>query len=142
MLDIIYMCVIMYIEIITQNTMTKKIISITEGRKKLFQIAEDLKNPNNFYTLTINGEARLVLMSAEEFDSWEETMGVEKMFPNLKKDIEKADRDIKTGAYKKYTLLEDVLAKEGFILADKAKKLYGIQSKAGKKSGKRIKKNS
>lgn len=118
------------------------ILSISEARNKFFEIANNVQKEGNYYMLTERGRAKVVVMSAEEFDSWKETFEAENDFPNLKKDIEKADRDIKTGAYKKYTLLEDVLAKEGYILADKAKKLYGIQSKVRKKSGKRIKKNS
>ncbi|MFH1191912.1 MAG: type II toxin-antitoxin system Phd/YefM family antitoxin [bacterium] len=122
--------------------MDKKIISITEGRKRIFEIAENVQKEGAYYMLTDRGAPKVVVMSYEEFDSWQETFEAEKYFPNLKKDLKKADRGIKTGAYKKYALLEDVLAKEGFILADKAKKLYGTQCKVRKKGGKRIKKNS
>ncbi len=121
--------------------MAINILSITEARNKFFEISDNVQKEGTYYMLTERGAPKVVIMSAEEFDSWQETFDAEKDFSNLKKDIEKVDCDIKTGAYKKYTLLEDVLAKEGFILADKAKKLYGIQRKARKKGGKRIKKN-
>lgn len=113
------------------------ILSITEGRKKLFQIAKDLKNPNTFYTLTIDGEARVVLMSAEEFDSWRETIETLYDFPDLKNDIVKARQDYKKG---NYVTLEEVLDREGYILKDKAKLKYA-SSNLKQKSGKRHKKS-
>ncbi len=58
-------------------------------------------------------------MSAEEFDSWQETIEVMHDFPDLGKDIEKAEREYKKG---NYLTLEDILAQEGFVLAAKTKK--------------------
>ncbi len=58
-------------------------------------------------------------MSADEFESWQETLEVMKEFPNLEKDVKKVDRAIKTGEYKKWVSLDDIMAKYGYFLADK-----------------------
>ena len=49
-------------------------------------------------------------MSVEEFESWKETLEVMRDFPNLEKDIKKAEREYKRG---NHLTLEDVLFKEG-----------------------------
>lgn len=54
----------------------KHILSITEARKKIFQIAEEIQKPNTYYTLTQNGKPKAVLMSADQFDSLIETLEV------------------------------------------------------------------
>ncbi len=121
---------------------TKTTIPISEARKRIFDIAEEVQKPNNYYTFTEKGRPKAVLMSAEEFDSWMETMEVMREFPDLDKDIKEAERAFKSGEYKSWTTLEDLLAKEGFVLADKSSKKYGISSKHQAKRGKRTKKNS
>lgn len=73
-------------------------------------------------------------MSAEKFDSWRETIEVMHEFPNLKKDIEEARRDYKKG---NYITLDELLAKGGYVLADKGKTKYGVQNSYSKKSSKR-----
>ena len=88
---------------------TKTTISISDARKNIFAIAEQVQQPNVYYTLTDNGRPKAVVMSAEEFESWAETLEVMRDFPNLDKDIVAAERDMKSGKYKTYTRLEDLL---------------------------------
>ena len=95
---------------------TKTTLSISEARKKIFEIAKMVQKPSTHYTLTEKGRPKVVVMSAEEFESWQETLEVIKDFPNLEKDIKKAEIEYKKG---RYLRLEDVLAKEGFVLAGK-----------------------
>ena len=116
---------------------SKNTLSITEARKKIFNIADDVQKGNNYYFLTERGRAKAVIMSVDEFDSWQETMEVIKDFPNLKKDIKEAQKDYKSG---NYITLEKLLAKEGFVLADKGKKEY-VQNSNTKKRAKRSEKN-
>lgn len=97
----------------------QNIISITQARKDIFKIADKVQKENTYYTLTEHGKAKAVIMSAEEFDSWMETMEVMKIFPDLEKDIEKAEQDYKKG---NYVTLEEVLKKEGYVLSSKFKK--------------------
>ncbi len=96
---------------------TKTTLPISEARKQLFGIAKKVQKPATHYTLTLNGRPKAVVISSEEFESLQDTAEAVNDFPNLKKDIQKAEREYKNG---KYSFLEDVLAKEGFILADKA----------------------
>ena len=107
---------------------TKTTISITEARSNIFDIAEDVQKPGCYYTLTENGRPKVVLMSAEEFESWMETMEVVRTFPNLDRDVAETDAAVKSGEYKKWSTLEDLLAKEGFFVADKSTKKYGVHA--------------
>ncbi len=79
---------------------TKNTITITEARKNIFKIAEDVQNPSQYYFLTEKGRPKAVVMSAEEFESWAETLEVISDFPNLKNDIKSAEKDYKDGNYK------------------------------------------
>ncbi|PIR72354.1 MAG: hypothetical protein COU42_01680 [Candidatus Nealsonbacteria bacterium CG10_big_fil_rev_8_21_14_0_10_36_24] len=95
---------------------TKTTLPISEARKKIFKIAKMVQKPSIRYTLTEKGRPKVVLMSADEFESWQETLEAIRDFPNLEKDIKKAEKEHRKGDY---LFLEDVLAKEGFILANK-----------------------
>lgn len=76
---------------------TKTTISISEARKKIFDIANEVQKPNTFYTLTEKGRPKVVIMGAEEFESWMETLEVMRDFPNLRDDIRQAEEDYKRG---------------------------------------------
>jgi prevent-host-death family protein len=87
------------------NLNTKNIISTTQARKNLFSIVEDVATPDTFYTLTERGKAKAVIMSAEEFESWAETLELLYMFPSLKKDIKQSQKEFKEG---KFVTLEEL----------------------------------
>lgn len=97
---------------------TPTTLSISEARKKIFQISDQVQRPNIHITLTENGRPKVVLMSAEEFASWQETLEVMNDFPDLKDDIIEVENDLKSGKVKKYSSLEDILKKEGYVLAN------------------------
>jgi len=111
-------------------------ISITEARKRLFQIAKEVQIPGRSYVLTEKGKPKVVIISFEELDSLKETIEVLTEFPNLKKDMEQVERDIKSGDYLKYSTLEEVMMEHGYMLADKGKKKY-VATSVRKKSKKR-----
>lgn len=111
-----------------------KTLSITDARSKIFTLAEKVQQPGTFFTLTENGRAKAVVMSAEEFESWRETLEVRKEFPGLNKDVEAARRDYKKG---NYITLEDLLAKEGFVFAKGVNKKYAVSGNNTKKGSKR-----
>jgi prevent-host-death family protein len=117
----------------------KNTIPISEARKRIFEIAEEVQKPDKYYTLTEKGRPKVVLMSAQQFDSWQETMEVMREFPDLDKDIKETEKAIKSGEYKNWTTLEELLAKEGFVVAEKPAKKYGISTADKTKRGKRIK---
>ena len=113
---------------------TKNTISISEARKNIFDIAEDVQKPGVYYTFTDKGKPKAVLMSAEEFESWVETLEIMKDFPDLEKEIKEAEKEYKKGDF---ITLEELLVKEGFVLADKSKKKYAVHARNTKKGPKR-----
>lgn len=123
---------------------TKRVISISEARKRIFEIAQEVQRPDTYYILTENGKPKAVVLSVEEFESFLETIEVLQGSPELTKEIEEFEQDIRTGAYEKYPTLEEVLAQEGFVVADKPAKnqSYGIQHKDKAKGEKRTRKVS
>jgi prevent-host-death family protein len=121
---------------------TKTTLPISEARKKIFNIAKEVQKPSRYYTLTEKGIPKAVVMSANEFESWQETLEVIREFPDLDKDIKETERAVKNGEYKNWTTLEELLAREGFLIADKSTQKYGVSIKGKANSRKRTKKNS
>ncbi|MBU4480846.1 type II toxin-antitoxin system Phd/YefM family antitoxin [Patescibacteria group bacterium] len=121
---------------------TKTTLSITEARKKFFDIAKEVQKPGQYFTLTERGRPKAVIMSAEEFESWQETLEVMREFPDLDKDIAEVDRAVKSGEYKNWTTLEELLKEYGYILADKGKNKYNVSIKNKAKGKKATRKNS
>jgi len=115
---------------------TKTTISISEARKKIFDIAEEVQRPGVYYTFTEKGRPKAVFMSHEEFESWVETLEVMKDFPDLEADIKKAEAEFKKG---EYVTLDELLFKQGYVLADKNKKKYAVLCRHPKKGAKRNK---
>lgn len=107
----------------------KTTLSISEARKKIFEIAENVQTPGSSYTLTEKGRPKAVIMSADEYESWAETLEVIRDFPDLKKDIVETNKAVKSGAYKNWATLESLLKKEGFVVAEKSSKKYGVSTK-------------
>lgn len=117
----------------------KNTLPITEARKKIFDIADAVQKPGVYYTLTEKGRPKAVMMSAEEYESLVETLEVERIFPNLDKDIEETEKAFKSGEYKKWPTLEDLKKDWGFSVAEKPKKKYGVRSANKAKSKKKSK---
>ena len=87
----------------------KTTISISEARAKIFDIAKEVQKASNHYTLTERGKPKAVIISAEDFESYQETLEVMKDFPCLEKDIEKAEKEYKKG---EIFNLEDISKKD------------------------------
>ena len=117
----------------------KRTISISEARKRIFDIAEEVQSPHKVYTLTADGKPKAVIISAEEYESMVETMEVQRIFPNLDKDIAEVEEAFKTGAWKKWTTLEQLERKWGLVVAEKPKKKYGIHPRTNTRSKKKAK---
>ena len=98
------------------NIDPKKTMSLTEARKNFFNIAEDVQHSDTHYVFTENGRPKAVLMSADDFDAWQETMDIMAHNPDILDDIKQAHKELKEG---KTIPLEDVLAELGFVVADK-----------------------
>jgi len=122
-----------------QKTMnTKTTIPISEARKKIFTIAKEIQKPGRYYTFTEKGRPKAVMMSAEEFESWQETLEIIEKFPQLEENIKEAEKDYKKGDY---ITLEELLKKEGYVPRDKGKEKHEVSARYTKGSSKRIKKD-
>ena len=120
----------------------KTTLPISEARKKIFEIAEEVQRPGKQYTLTEKGKPKAVVMSAEEFESWQETLEVMREVPNLDREIKEFRKDLAAGAYRKYSTLEDILSKEGYVKAGQSNRKDEISNKVQAKRGKRVRKAS
>lgn len=111
----------------------KTTISISEARKRIFDIAEEVQTPNKVYTLTADGKPKAVIMSAEEYESWTETMEVLRDCPDIFERIAESDRAAKTGDWSNFVKWEDVKKEWGVVVAEKPKKKYDIRNPSTKK---------
>ena len=112
----------------------KRTLSISEARKRIFELAEAVQKPDAYFVLTENGRPKAVMMSADEFESWQETLEVMHDFPDLQKDIDGVERDLKSGAWRDYATLDKLFAKEGYVLADKPRTFSGQTYRASSQS--------
>jgi len=110
------MYVIMYVEELTQIGMKiSKTLSISEARKNIFKIADEIQKPDVCYMLTENGKAKAVIMSADEYESWMETMEVMLDFPDLLSEMKEADEEFARGEYVDF---EDILKENGMKITN------------------------
>lgn len=127
------MYIMMYILTSIQKRMdTKNTFTISEARRRIFEIAEKVQVPNTYVTLTESGKPKVVILSSEEFDSWMETLEVTKDFPELKKDIKQAKKEVKKKAI---ITLDAYYGKAPRSL--KSKSTYAVYRCTSKKSSKR-----
>jgi len=71
-------------------------ISATKARDNLYDLIEEVSTSGNVVGITNKGETKAVLVSPEEWASWEATMDV-MSDPELVKGIKKGMEDIKNG---------------------------------------------
>ncbi len=83
-------------------------ISISAARKIIFDIAENVQAPHQYYTLTENGSPKVVILSADEYESLIETLEIARLFPDLTKRIKSADTAVKTRKPKNHVSLSDL----------------------------------
>ncbi len=107
-----------------------KTMSISEGRKRIFEILEEVQKPGVHYTFTENGKSKGVLMSAEEFDSLQETLEI-LSDPAIAKKIELAEEEYRRGEYVTWSeFKKGIRTKDKVgIVADKGKKKYSTRKK-------------
>ena len=73
-----------------------KTLPISEARKDLTTLVDKAKNRLDEYVITVNGKPAAVIMSAEEYESWKETLEI-MSDPKLMKDLKWAEEDVKAG---------------------------------------------
>lgn len=115
---------------------SEKIIPATQARKNFFTLLKSLQSPGGKYlTITLEGKPIAVLLSFAEFSSWKETVEVENDLA-LSHDLQQ----FKNYQFKAsdFIPLEDVLRKQGFLVAERPKQEY-VSRGNKKKGGKRAK---
>lgn len=113
----------------------KTTLPITEVRRRLFEITKAVRKPGVHYTITENGKPTVVIMSVDQYESWQETLSVLEDFPNLLEDIKDAEEDLKAG---RTVPLEVVLREHGLnkLAEDYEKRIsHRIAPKRKKRSG-------
>lgn len=115
---------------------TKTTISITEARKRIFDIADEVQRPGSVYTLTDKGRPKAAVISAEEYDSLMETIEI-LSDPKALKRIEQAEKELANGDFVSW---DDFKKEWGYtsdvghmVLADKGAKKYKVKSKKKKR---------
>ncbi len=86
----------------------KNTISSTEARRRFAEVINDIDRGSARYTLTVNGKPKVVMMNAEEFESWQETIEI-MSDPKLVKSIRKAEAEFERG---EYITLDELSARE------------------------------
>lgn len=114
----------------------KTTISTTEARKRFFDIVAKVASPAIVYTLTERGVPKAVIMSAEEYESWVETMEVLQDAPNILKNVAETNSAIKSGAWRKWPVYEGI--KNGrLVFNDRPKSNVYARTQAKRKKGTR-----
>lgn len=115
--------------------MIKKYLTVTEARKKIFQLIKEVQNPDVYCFLTEKSQPKAVIISVDELESLLETIEVLTEFPSLKNDIKKLKKDYKKG---KFISLDEILTSQNFLM-DKGMRKYEVSNPSGRKSKKRSK---
>ena len=74
----------------------RKTLPVTEVRKKLTELIDEVNDKFEQIEITKNGKPRAIIMSADEFDSWKETLEI-LSDKQLMKDIAQAEKDFREG---------------------------------------------
>lgn len=75
-----------------------KTLPITQAREELTSLVDKAKRKLDNFIITVNGSPAAVLMSAAEYESWNETNEI-MSDPDLMKAIREGEDDIKNGRY-------------------------------------------
>jgi antitoxin YefM len=73
-------------------------ISATKARANLYDLIDQVAKTGKRVGITKKGETKVVLMSTEELESWEETNEI-LADKKLMRDLGQAEKDIKDGKY-------------------------------------------
>ncbi len=74
----------------------RKTLPVTEARGKLTKLIDEVNDKFEQIEITKNGRPKAILMSADEFDSWKETIEI-LSDEKLMKDIKEAEKEFKEG---------------------------------------------
>lgn len=78
--------------------MSSNVMAAADARAAFFEILEKVSKLRQIFTITKKGTARAVIMSADEFEEWAETLEI-MATPRTVKGIKKGLRELKTGRH-------------------------------------------
>ena len=81
------------------------VISVSEAKMKLSSLVESVHNTDEEVIITKNGKPIAVLVSPDEYESWQETRRIQSD-ADLMKEIKKGLADLKENKASLYTLEE------------------------------------
>ena len=73
-------------------------LPVTQAREELTALVDNASRKMDEYVITVNGVPKAVLMSADEYESWQETMDI-LSDPKAIKDIKESEKQIARGEY-------------------------------------------
>lgn len=122
---------LIYVNLVILLMNSKTTLSLTEARKNIFDIAEDVQKPGKFYTFTENGTPKVVLMSAGQFDSLMEDLELA-ADPGFAKRMAIVEGELQRGEYVSLDELKKELnyaAKKEFMVMEKTNKKNKYKTK-------------
>jgi len=107
------------------NIKMKNIISISEARSKIFEIAEKVQKLGQIFTFTENGKPKVVMMSADEYENLIEDIELMKNRKFMAK-VERAAEEFAKDEYLSWeSVKKDLSINTGsLMLADNSKVKY------------------
>jgi antitoxin YefM len=88
-----------------------KFMTATEARKNFYAVIDAAKDPGVAVAITHDGIPKVVVMSFEEYEGWQETMEI-MADPELDRDIREGIKEMKAGKNNHDTVSFDDLKKE------------------------------
>lgn len=85
------------------NVRVNKFMTITEARKNLYAVVDEAEHPGVAVAITHNGTPKVVVMSFEEYEGWQETMEIMND-ADLDKELVEAMKEMKAGNLHKNTV--------------------------------------
>lgn len=101
-------------------------IPASRARKELFEIIEKVQSPATpYFRLTVKGEGKAIIMSEDEWESWQETMAI-MSDPKAMEEIRASEEAFHRGDYK--TLEEAFPEYATHSMVSEARAPYGRSS--------------
>lgn len=116
---------------VTMNIKTT--LSATEVRNNFFDILDEVEQTNVPYTITRAGKPKAVIMNAEEYESWMETLDIMSN-PETVKNIEESKRELARG---EYVTLDELMKERNLMFVRDKSGEYTVVKKSPKKSKKK-----
>jgi len=85
------------------NVRMNKFMTATEARKNFYAVIDEAEHPGVAVAITHEGTPKVVVMSFEEYEGWQETMEI-MSDSELDKELEEAVKDMKAGKLHKNTV--------------------------------------